>query len=112
MLPLVSAVLADSYWDRYSTITVSSVLYVLKVDEAAPSMAKIILGLLPIWTMMLMFAVIFQQTTTFFTKQGTLMHHTVGGGAFIIPPATLQSSITVSTILLMPMYDRMINLIT
>ncbi|KAK3128841.1 hypothetical protein QOZ80_6BG0467060 [Eleusine coracana subsp. coracana] len=127
MLPLVSAVLADSYWDRYSTITVSSVLYVLKkkmqvkggevksgsakpnhgnrtpkVDEAAPSMAKIILGLLPIWTMMLMFAVIFQQTTTFFTKQGTLMHHTVGGGAFIIPPATLQSSITVSTILLMP----------
>ncbi|GJN00181.1 hypothetical protein PR202_ga17595 [Eleusine coracana subsp. coracana] len=28
MLPLVSAVLADSYWDRYSTITVSSVLYV------------------------------------------------------------------------------------
>lgn len=28
MLPLVSAVLADSYWDRYSTITASSLLYV------------------------------------------------------------------------------------
>jgi peptide/histidine transporter 3/4 len=29
MLPLVSAILADSYWDRYSTIAVSSLLYVL-----------------------------------------------------------------------------------
>ena len=29
MLPLVSAFLADSYWDRYSTITASSLLYVL-----------------------------------------------------------------------------------
>jgi len=28
MLPLISAVLADSYWDRYSTITASSMLYV------------------------------------------------------------------------------------
>jgi dipeptide/tripeptide permease len=28
MLPLVSAVLADSYWDRYSTIAASSMLYV------------------------------------------------------------------------------------
>lgn len=30
MLPLVSAILADSYWDdRYCTIAVSSLLYVL-----------------------------------------------------------------------------------
>jgi peptide/histidine transporter 3/4 len=28
MLPLVSAILADSYWDRYSTIIISSLLYV------------------------------------------------------------------------------------
>ena len=28
MLPLVSAVLAVSYWDRYSTIAASSLLYV------------------------------------------------------------------------------------
>ena len=28
MLPLVSAILADSYWDRYSTVTASSLLYV------------------------------------------------------------------------------------
>lgn len=29
MLPLLTAVLADSYWDRYSTITASSLLYVV-----------------------------------------------------------------------------------
>ena len=78
------------------------------VDEAAPSMGKVILGLLPIWAILLIFAVIFQQPMTFFTKQGMLMDHTVGRGAFVIPPAMLQSSITVSIILLVPMYDRVI----
>ncbi|KAM0914433.1 hypothetical protein ACQ4PT_011608 [Festuca glaucescens] len=73
-----------------------------------PSVAKIILRLLPIWTVLLMFAVIFQQPMTFFTKQGALMDHQVGGGVFVIPPAMLQSTITVSIILLMPLYDRMI----
>lgn len=73
-----------------------------------PSVAKIILRLLPIWTVLLMFAVIFQQPMTFFTKQGALMDHEVGGGVFVIPPAMLQSTITVSIILLMPLYDRMI----
>jgi peptide/histidine transporter 3/4 len=28
MLPLLTAVLTDSYWDRYSTITASSLFYV------------------------------------------------------------------------------------
>ncbi|KAG2610521.1 protein NRT1/ PTR FAMILY 5.8-like [Panicum virgatum] len=80
------------------------------VDEAAPSVGKVILGLLPIWAILLIFAVIFQQPMTFFTKQGMLMDHTVGvgRGAFVIPPAMLQSSITVSIILLVPMYDRVI----
>ncbi|XP_062228582.1 protein NRT1/ PTR FAMILY 5.8-like [Phragmites australis] len=79
----------------------------VSMDEAAPSVAKIVFRLLPIWAVLLMFAVIFQQPMTFFTEQGMLMDHTVGG-AFLIPPAMLQSSITVSIILLMPMYDRMI----
>lgn len=94
----------------------------LKTDEAsesssdeaaaAPGVAKVILGLLPIWAILLVFAVIFQQPMTFFTKQGMLMNHTigvgVGSGSLVIPPAMLQSSITVSIILLVPMYDRMI----
>ncbi|KAF7819641.1 Protein NRT1/ PTR FAMILY 5.8 [Senna tora] len=70
--------------------------------------AKVVLRLLPIWTMLLMFAVIFQQPATFFTKQGMTMERTVGFGSatFKIPPATLQSAITLSIILLMPLYDR------
>ncbi|KAE8717149.1 Protein NRT1/ PTR FAMILY 5.9 [Hibiscus syriacus] len=73
--------------------------------------AKIVLRLLPIWTMLLIFAVIFQQPATFFTKQGMTMRRNVGKN-FKIPPATLQSSITLSIILLMPLYDKVLIPIT
>ncbi|XP_028778666.1 protein NRT1/ PTR FAMILY 5.9-like [Neltuma alba] len=66
--------------------------------------SKVVLRLIPIWTMLLMFAVIFQQPPTFFTKQGMTMKRNIG--EIKIPPATLQSAITLSIIVLMPMYDR------
>ncbi|XP_010550102.1 PREDICTED: protein NRT1/ PTR FAMILY 5.8 isoform X2 [Tarenaya hassleriana] len=69
--------------------------------------AKVMLRLLPIWTMLLMFAVIFQQPATFFTKQGMTMKRNIGP-SFKIPPATLQSAITLSIILLMPLYDKIL----
>ncbi|XP_023531217.1 protein NRT1/ PTR FAMILY 5.8-like [Cucurbita pepo subsp. pepo] len=72
---------------------------------------KLILRLLPIWTLLLMFAVIFQQPATFFTKQGMTMERNIGAN-FKIPPATLQSSITISIILLMPLYDNVLIPIT
>ncbi|XAR71199.1 hypothetical protein NMG60_11028356 [Bertholletia excelsa] len=68
--------------------------------------ARVVLHLLPIWTMLLMFAVIFQQPATFFTKQGMTMKRNIGK-SFKIPPATLQSAITVSIVLLMPLYDTL-----
>lgn len=68
---------------------------------------RIIIRLLPIWTMLLMFAVIFQQPATFFTKQGMTMKRNIGS-KFKIPPATLQSAITLSIILLMPLYDKIL----
>ncbi|OWM70700.1 hypothetical protein CDL15_Pgr014373 [Punica granatum] len=68
--------------------------------------AKVVLRLLPIWITLLMFAVIFQQPATFFTKQGMVMRRTIG--RFKIPPATLQSAITLSIILLMPLYNKML----
>ncbi|GLU02008.1 hypothetical protein SLE2022_192810 [Rubroshorea leprosula] len=73
--------------------------------------SKIVLRLLPIWTMLLMFAVIFQQPATFFTKQGMAMKRNIGRD-FKIPPATLQSAITLSIILLMPLYDKIFIPIT
>lgn len=79
----------------------------IKLEEPPPSMAKTITRLLPIWTMLLMFAVIFQQPLTFFTKQGMWMHHRIGN-SFVVPPAMLQSTITISIILLMPLYDKML----
>ncbi|XWS30318.1 hypothetical protein CRYUN_Cryun24cG0106700 [Craigia yunnanensis] len=69
--------------------------------------AKIVVRLLPIWTMLLIFAVIFQQPATFFTKQGMTMKRNIGRN-FKIPPATLQSAITLSIILLMPLYDKVL----
>ncbi|CAN6572139.1 unnamed protein product [Malus baccata var. baccata] len=73
--------------------------------------AKVLLRLLPIWIMLLMFAVIFQQPPTFFTKQGMTMKRNIGSN-FKIPPATLQSAITLSIILLMPLYDKIMIPIT
>ncbi|GMJ09334.1 hypothetical protein like AT5G14940 [Hibiscus trionum] len=72
---------------------------------------KVVLRLLPIWTMLLMFAVIFQQPATFFTKQGMTMKRDIGRN-LKIPPATLQSAITLSIILLMPLYDKVLIPIT
>ncbi|XP_076908632.1 protein NRT1/ PTR FAMILY 5.8-like [Bidens hawaiensis] len=66
--------------------------------------AKVVMGLLPIWTTLLMFAVIFQQPNTFFIKQGMSMKRNIGH-TYKIPPATLQCAITISIVLLMPFYD-------
>ncbi|KAI6671239.1 hypothetical protein NL676_006124 [Syzygium grande] len=74
---------------------------------SAISNGEVVLRLLPIWTMLLMFALIFQQPATFFTKQGMVMKRNIGSH-FNIPPATLQSAINLSIILLMPLYDKML----
>ncbi|KFK37592.1 hypothetical protein AALP_AA3G003400 [Arabis alpina] len=89
----------------------------LEDDESAKTVfsghdtVKLVLRLLPIWTMLLMFAVIFQLPVTFFTKQGMTMKRNIGSN-FKIPPATLQSTITLSIILLMPLYDKILIPIT
>ncbi|KAI3852509.1 hypothetical protein MKW98_001398 [Papaver atlanticum] len=69
---------------------------------------KSIARLMPIWGMLLTFAIIFQQPATFFTKQGVTMKRNIGNH-FMIPPATLQSAINVSIILLMPLYDKLVT---
>ncbi|KAJ4882793.1 Protein NRT1/ PTR FAMILY 5.8 [Raphanus sativus] len=78
-----------------------------KTGSSGLQTVKLLLRLLPIWTMLLMFAVIFQQPATFFTKQGMAMKRNIGPN-FKIPPATLQSTITLSIILLMPLYDKVL----
>ncbi|KAI7978815.1 Protein NRT1/ PTR FAMILY 5.8 [Camellia lanceoleosa] len=48
-----------------------------------PEIAKVILHLLPTWTTLLMFAVIFQQPMTFFTKQGISVMQRMGIGMLL-----------------------------
>ncbi|KAL6139660.1 hypothetical protein ACLB2K_057962 [Fragaria x ananassa] len=51
------------------------------------------------------------QPSTFFTKQGMTMKRNIGSN-FLIPPATLQSAIALSIVLLMPLYDKVLIPIT
>nr|ABK24896.1 unknown [Picea sitchensis] len=66
---------------------------------------KAILGLSPIWMSCLIFGVVFAQSSTFFTKQGATMDRKIGKH-FEIPAASLQGFISLSIILLLPVYDR------
>ncbi|XP_058089027.1 protein NRT1/ PTR FAMILY 5.10-like isoform X2 [Magnolia sinica] len=77
-----------------------SVCSVSQVEEA-----KGVLQLFPIWVTCLIYAVVFAQSSTFFTKQGSTMERWIGSG-FQIPAATLQTFISLSIVIVIPMYDR------
>ncbi|KAK1407573.1 hypothetical protein QVD17_39192 [Tagetes erecta] len=66
--------------------------------------AKAVLRLVPVWASCLTFAVVFAQYSTLFTKQGVTMDRSIGN--FEIPAATLQSFISLTTVILIPMYDQ------
>ncbi|XAR57476.1 hypothetical protein NMG60_11025634 [Bertholletia excelsa] len=67
--------------------------------------AKAVLRLIPIWITCLAYAIVFSQSSTLFTKQGVTMDRSVGP-SFKIPPASLQSSISLSIVIFIPIYDR------
>ncbi|KAL4651628.1 hypothetical protein ACB092_01G174000 [Castanea dentata] len=67
--------------------------------------AKTVLRLVPIWVTSLGYAVVYAQISTFFTKQGATMDRTIFPG-FEIPAASLQSFVSLSIILVIPIYDR------
>lgn len=67
--------------------------------------AKVVLRLVPIWATCLLYAIVFAQSSTFFTKQGSTMDKSIGPN-FKIPPASLQTFISLSIVLFIPIYDR------
>ncbi|XP_024976380.1 protein NRT1/ PTR FAMILY 5.10-like isoform X2 [Cynara cardunculus var. scolymus] len=73
-----------------------------EVDEA-----KAVLRLFPIWASCLVFAVVFAQYSTLFTKQGVTMDRSIGL-SFDIPAATLQTFISITIVILIPIYDRVL----
>lgn len=67
--------------------------------------AKSVLRLFPIWATNLVFAIVFSQQSTFFTKQGATLNRSIGS-SFVVPPASLQSIIAISIVVVIPIYDR------
>ncbi|KAL2893512.1 Protein NRT1/ PTR FAMILY 5.10 [Bienertia sinuspersici] len=68
---------------------------------------KAVLRLFPIWVTSIVYAIVFSQSATFFTKQGLTMDRSLGPN-FSVPPASLQSFISLSVVLFIPIYDRII----
>lgn len=73
--------------------------------------AKAVLRLAPIWLTCLVYAVVFAQPITFFTKQGATMERSITP-SYKIPPATLQSFESLSIVIFIALYDRVLIPIT
>ncbi|KAH0749290.1 hypothetical protein KY290_028522 [Solanum tuberosum] len=78
---------------------------ICSIDEVEE--AKAILRLIPIWTTCLVYAIVFSQSTTLFTKQGATMDRSLGSN-FEVPAASLQSFISLSVVIFIPIYDRIL----
>ncbi|KAG8378484.1 hypothetical protein BUALT_Bualt08G0141900 [Buddleja alternifolia] len=69
--------------------------------------AKAIIGLVPIWSTCLGYAIVSSQASTLFTKQGATMDRYITP-TFQIPAASLQSLSSVSIVCFIPIYDRIL----
>lgn len=67
--------------------------------------AKAVLRLFPIWATSLIYAIVFSQYSTFFTKQGVTMDRSLGP-SFTVPSASLQTFVSLSIVLFIPIYER------
>lgn len=66
---------------------------------------KLVLGMIMIWLVTLVPCTIWAQINTLFVKQGTTLDRHVGSN-FKIPAASLGSFVTFTTLISVPMYDR------
>ncbi|MBA0746246.1 hypothetical protein Gogos_008782, partial [Gossypium gossypioides] len=66
--------------------------------------AKAVLRLVPIWATCLVYAVVLAQSSTFFTKQGATVDRSITASVKI-PAASLQSFISLTIVLSIPIYD-------
>ncbi|KAG8378475.1 hypothetical protein BUALT_Bualt08G0141000 [Buddleja alternifolia] len=69
--------------------------------------AKAVLRLVPIWATCLVYAIVFSQSSTLFTKQGVTMDRHITP-SIQIPAASLQSVISLSIVIFIPIYDRIL----
>ncbi|AQK42318.1 hypothetical protein ZEAMMB73_Zm00001d024912 [Zea mays] len=69
--------------------------------------AKAIIRLFPIWVACLLYAVAYSQSSTFFTKQAATLNRRIGRH-FQVPPAALHSFISITIVVIIPIYDRVL----
>ncbi|KAJ4884383.1 Protein NRT1/ PTR FAMILY 5.11 [Raphanus sativus] len=88
------------------------------LDRAAISCAladieetKAVLRLVPIWMSCLVYAIVSAQPSTFFIKQGATMDRLISPG-YVVPSATFESFISLSVVIFIPIYDRLLVPIT
>ncbi|KAE8693505.1 Protein NRT1/ PTR FAMILY 5.13 [Hibiscus syriacus] len=97
----ISRVFVLVVWNRkHHTMEQGEAFSIREVEEA-----KVVLKLVPIWATSLIHAVVLAQSSTLFTKQGATMDRSITTG-LEIPAATLQCFISISVLLLIPIYDQ------
>ncbi|OWM68757.1 protein NRT1/ PTR FAMILY 8.1-like [Punica granatum] len=69
---------------------------------------KAIARLLPVWATGIIFSTVYNQVTNMFILQGYTMDRQVGHTSFYVPTASLSIFATLSVILWVPIYDRII----
>ncbi|CAI9114953.1 OLC1v1015780C1 [Oldenlandia corymbosa var. corymbosa] len=69
--------------------------------------AKAVLRLFPIWATGLVYGIMFSQPPTFFTKQGVTMDRSISPSVQV-PAASLLSFMTLSIMIFIPIYDRVL----
>ncbi|XP_022850267.1 protein NRT1/ PTR FAMILY 5.10-like isoform X2 [Olea europaea var. sylvestris] len=69
--------------------------------------AKAVLRLFPILTASLGYAIAYSQSSTLFTKQGATMDRSITS-SLQIPAASLQSFISIASVVFIPIYDRIL----
>ncbi|XP_010228915.1 protein NRT1/ PTR FAMILY 8.3 isoform X2 [Brachypodium distachyon] len=67
---------------------------------------KILIRMFPIWATGIMFFTVYAQNSSMFIEQGMVLNNQVG--SFKIPPATLSSLDTISVVVGIPIYERLI----
>ncbi|KAJ0785544.1 putative proton-dependent oligopeptide transporter family, MFS transporter superfamily [Helianthus annuus] len=82
---------------------------VCSIDEVEE--AKAVLRLVPIWFSCLTYATVLSQTSTLFTKQGATMDRSIGS-TFELPASSLQSFLSLSVVILIPIYGTILVPVT
>jgi len=78
-----------------------------KYSEAQVEEVRLVVRMFPIFVTTIFYWIIYQQMGSVFVEQGELMDRTLVGD-FVIPAASLSSFDTISIIILVPLFDRVI----